>query len=238
MNETKVALISGSSRGLGKELSKILRKRGMEVITMGFESTSDVDIKCDLLDLELLQNEIKGYFQEGQQIDILVCNAGTGKLPSLNLSEPELKRYFLEKNYSTALNLIEAAVPYMKNQGSSVVGISSIAALKEISGAPVAYRDAKQELNRLFRIKARELAVRGIRFNVISPGNIFFEGSRWEEILIDNPVYVQELLENEVPLMRFIGPEEIADAIVYLSSEAGKNITGANLVIDGGQSLD
>ena len=80
--------------------------------------------------------------------------------------------------------------------------------------------------------------MQGIRFNVISPGNIFFEGSRWEEILIENPVYVQELLENEVPLMRFIGPEEIADAIVYLSSESGKNITGANLVIDGGQSLD
>ncbi len=238
MIDTKIALISGSSRGLGKELTQLLHDRGMEIITMGFETDSEVDIKCNLLDLELLQTEINGFFQKSPQIDVLVCNAGTGKLPATNLSDAELRKYFMDKNYFTALNLIEATVPYMKNPGSSVVGISSIAALKEITGAPTAYRDAKRELNRLFRSKARELATRGIRFNVISPGNIFFEGSRWEEILTQNPIYVQELLKKEVPLKRFIGPEEIADAIVYLSSEAAKNITGANLVIDGGQSLE
>ncbi len=238
MIDTKIALISGSSRGLGKELTQLLRDRGMEIITMGFETDSDVDIKCNLLDLELLQTEINGFFQKSPPIDVLVCNAGTGKLPTTNLSDAELRQYFMDKNYFTALNLIEATVPYMKNGGSSVVGISSIAALKEITGAPTAYRDAKRELNRLFRSKARELATRGIRFNVISPGNIFFKGSRWEEILTQNPIYVQELLKKEVPLKRFIDPEEIADAIVYLSSEAAKNITGANLVIDGGQSLE
>jgi NAD(P)-dependent dehydrogenase (short-subunit alcohol dehydrogenase family) len=238
MPKGQVALISGSSKGLGKELSSLLSKRGMKVITMGFESNSDVDIRCNLLEPKNLQIALKNYFQGGVQIDLLVCNAGTGKTPSIKLSDSELKHYFMEKNYFTALNLIEAAIPYMKTQSSSVVGISSIVALKEIPGAPTAYRVAKQELNRLFRIKAKEFAAQGIRFNVISPGNILFEGSRWEEILTENPRRVRELLDNEVPLKRFIGSEEIADAIIYLSSDSGKNITGANLVIDGGQSLD
>lgn len=238
MNKGKVVLISGSSRGLGKTLSNLLNSRGMEVITMGFESDSAVDIKCNLLKPDLLQEVIKDYFDSGKEIDLLVCNAGTGKVPDISLSEEELRCYFMEKNYFTALNLINAVIPYMKNQSSSVIGISSIAALKEIQGAPYAYRDAKIAMNRLFREKAKELAVRGIRFNIISPGNIFFDGSRWEEILKENPERVEKLLENDVPLKRFIGPEEIADAIVYLSSDSGKNITGANLVIDGGQSLD
>lgn len=204
---------------------------------MGYETPSEVDIRCNLLDLPTLEIELKKIFDLHGGIDILVSNAGTGKKPSEHTSEARIDEYFREKNFSTAENLISASTPYLKTPGASIVGISSIAALTEIPGVSKGYAKAKREMNRLFRKKAVELAKKGIRVNLISPGNIFFGGSRWEEITLENPKYVEELLRNKVPLHNFVSPSEIAAAILYLSSDQAKNITGSNLVIDGGQSL-
>jgi 3-oxoacyl-[acyl-carrier protein] reductase len=230
-------VLSGSSRGLGREMVGILRSKGFNVITMGFTSESEVDIRCDLLDLTSLKTAIKEASMQFGDINVLVCNAGTGKRPSKNLGEIEEKSYFRSKNLLTAQNLLIASEPYLAERNCSVIGISSIAALKEVMGAPLGYRDAKQALNAYFQEKARELAPRGIRVNVVSPGNIYFEGSRWHELSSENPGFVETVLEKDVPFQTFISPEEIAEAIVFLSSSSARNITGANLVIDGGQSL-
>jgi 3-oxoacyl-[acyl-carrier protein] reductase len=230
-------VISGSSRGLGRELALDLVSKGYNVITMGFKSEREVDIRCDLLDLTSLQHEFEEANNKFGEIDVLICNAGTGKRPNYNLTDLQERNYFLEKNLLTAQNLLIAAEPYLASQESCIVGISSIVALKEIAGAPTGYRSAKQAVNRLFQAKAKEYSTRGIRVNVISPGNIYFEGSRWQELATENPEFIQSLLEKDVPLHSFISPQEIADAIVFLSSKAARNITGVNLVIDGGQSL-
>lgn len=230
-------VISGSSRGLGRELALDLVSKGYNVITMGFKSEREVDIRCDLLNLPSLQHEFAKATKKFGEIDLLICNAGTGKRPSNNLSELEERNYFLDMNLLTAQNLLIATEPYLASQDSCVVGISSIVAVKEIAGAPIGYRSAKQALNRLFQEKAKEYATRGIRVNVISPGNIYFEGSRWQELSMEKPEFIQSLLEKDVPLHSFISPQEIADAIVFLSSSAARNITGVNLIIDGGQSL-
>jgi 3-oxoacyl-[acyl-carrier protein] reductase len=105
-----------------------------------------------------------------------------------------------------------------------------------IEGAPEGYAESKIALNEYFKESSRKLAHLGIRFNIISPGNVYFAGSRWEKIKTDSPEFVRDLLDIQVPLRSFISPQEITEAIVYLSSESAKNITGANLVIDGGQS--
>ncbi len=204
---------------------------------MGHETSSEVDIRCNLLDMSGLKFELKRIFKKHGFFDILVCNAGTGKVPSDSLSEFEIDEYFREKNFTTAENLLVAARPYLKIPGASIIGISSIVALTEIPGVPKGYTRAKRDLNQLFREKALEFAAFGIRVNLISPGNIFFSGSRWEEIIRDDPRYVEKLLLENVPLHNFVSPDEIASAILYLSSEQAKNITGTNLVIDGGQSL-
>ena len=72
--------------------------------------------------------------------------------------------------------------------------------------------------------------------NAILPGNVKFSGGRWEELELENPSKVKEMLEKEVPLKRFGEPEEIADAVLFLSSERAGFITGATLVVDGGQT--
>jgi 3-oxoacyl-[acyl-carrier protein] reductase len=237
MTEAKNVLISGSSRGLGREISKILISLGHNVWTMGFSSPAEVDIRCDLLNLDLLKHEIRNCFDAIGPIDILICNAGTGKSPAKPLNSIELERYFLEKNLHTSQNLLFATEPYLRSPGCSVIGISSIAALTEKSGAPEGYGKAKRLLNGFLADKALLLAEKGVRVNTISLGNVFFEGSRWDEIRKEKPEFVKELLSERVPLHKFISPNEIADAILYLSSKSAANITGTNLVIDGGQIL-
>ncbi len=236
MNNSRTVLISGCSKGLGFELASILKSKGWNVITMGFRTISNVDICCDLLDLVKLKELIPKILGE-KKIDLLICNAGGGKVQNENLNETELNKYFMEKNYTTTKNFIEAAEPYLDFGNCSIIGISSIAALKEIEGAPKAYSRAKRELNFYIKNKAKELAHRGIRVNLISPGNVYFEGSRWEEIEKNNPSFVREMLSQRVPFHSFISPSEIVDAILFLHSNSGRNITGNNLVIDGGQIL-
>jgi 3-oxoacyl-[acyl-carrier protein] reductase len=230
-------LVSGSSKGLGKQLANHFNDQGFRVITMGHETPGRVDIRCNLLDLRSLEVELKRVFDIHGAIDVIVCNAGSGKLPTEISSESTLREYFLEKNFQTAKNLLSAARPYLKTPGASVIGISSIVALTEIPEAPTGYAEAKKEMNQFFREQALELARDGIRVNLISPGNIFFSGSRWEQIALENPKFVDELLREKVPLREFISPDEIASAILYLSSDQAKNITGINLVVDGGQVL-
>lgn len=237
MPEKKNVLISGSSRGLGLEISKILKTLNFNVITMGFNSPTPVDIRCNLLDRKSLCFELQGLTKKIGLIDVLVCNAGTGKIPDQTLDNMALNRYFYERNYLTSESLLDEAEPFLRTPDSLVIGISSIAALIENSGAPRAYSDAKKKMNALFLDRAKILAEKGIRVNLISPGNIFFKGSRWEEIQLESPEIVKKLLRDKVPLHNFVSPTEIADAILFLASKAACNITGNNLIIDGGQSL-
>ncbi len=236
-NSPRNILISGSSKGLGKEIANNFRDLGLNVTTMGFQSKENVDIRCNLLDITAIDIELKKFYEKNGSIDILVCNAGGGKTPNPDFSESQSRKYFFERNFETARNLLNCAVPYLKSPGASVIGISSIVALTEINGAPKAYSEAKAKLNECFLEKALDLAKQKIRVNLISPGNLIFHGSRWSEISQENPAFVQELLRDRVPLREFISPEEIASAILYLSSDQARNIIGANLVIDGGQRL-
>lgn len=231
----KNILISGSSRGLGKELTQILRSQGYNVFTMGYSTDVPVDLRVDLSNGPDTKKLLKKFFDKNN-IDILVCNAGTGKRPQYLESTFSLSEYFEQKNYVTAKNLVEACMPYLKEK-SSIIAISSIVALKSMEGAPKEYAASKLKLNSYIKKLALQCSGRDIRCNIISLGNVFFYGSRWEEISIEKPIFVQELLENVVPLHRFISPDEIAYAIIYLSSELSRNITGMNLIIDGGQSL-
>ena len=218
-------------------MSKILKSLGHNVLTMGHMSKTEVDIRCDLLNLDLLRKELYTCFETVGAIDILICNAGSGRLPIENLGKADLEQYFIEKNFQTSQNLLFAATPYLRTPGCSIIGISSIAALTDNSGAPEGYSKSKRMMNKLFTDTAIHMAQKGIRANVISPGNIYFEGSRWDEISNDKPDYVSEILNKKVPLHRFINPIEIVDSILFLSSSSAVNITGINLIIDGGQVL-
>lgn len=233
----KNILISGSSKGLGKELLRCLSNDDTQIYSMGNVTSADVDIRVDLRNFDATNLAIERFFEDKDPISILICNAGSGRPPETKLRKRQARRHFLELNVKTAENLIRACRPFFIADETSVVAISSIAAITNIKGAKPEYGKSKRTLNNLVKKLALQDAEFGFRYNLISPGNIYFEGSRWSEIISQNPKFVNDLLTNEVPLRRFISPEEIADAINFLSSPAAKNITGLNLVIDGGQSL-
>lgn len=232
----KTALISGASKGIGKQLKPLLELSGFRVVTMGFETNSLVDIRVDLRSLADVRQAVDDFFTQEIGIDLLICNAGTGR-PPVHLPDNDWPDYFIETNVVTAKNLVLASLNHLVPSNSCVIGISSIAAAKHLPNSPKGYGESKQLLNETFRELATKYAKRRTRFNIISLGNVLFEGSRWSEISNENPTLVERLLEEEVPLGSFITPREIAAAIVYLASDDALNITGANLFLDGGQSL-
>ena len=237
MINPKIALISGASAGLGKEIAPFISDLGFQVIKLGFKSAGRVDYRADLTNPILAQELISQIIDDNGEISLVIANAGGGKKPPGELSPGELDTYFMERNFYTAKNLISSSMESLIQTKGSVIAISSIVALKEIENAPTGYAKSKKALNSFIREIALEQGKTGVRANLISPGNIFFPGSRWDELKTLNPELVSKTLSEHVPLGNFITPAEIAAAIKYLSSGQACNITGTNIVIDGGQSL-
>ena len=112
--------------------------------------------------------------------------------------------------------------------------ISSIAGL-EFLGAPTAYSTAKSALNSFVKTLSHRLAP-GVRVNAIAPGNIWIPEGAWHKKSIINEKKLKEMLDEKVPLKRFGLPEEVADLVLFMSSEKAAFITGSCYVIDGGQT--
>jgi 3-oxoacyl-[acyl-carrier protein] reductase len=233
----RIAVISGASKGLGQQLVPYLEEMDYQVITLGLHSEGIVDYRADLTSRALSDELVSTINQEHGDISLLIANAGGGKRPTDSNSEVEEHDYFMQRNFTTARNLISASLETLIRASGSVIAISSIVAIKHVPNAPSGYVESKRALNAFIKETALNQAKNGVRANIISPGNIYFSGSRWEELQNLNPGMVSNTLEKEVPLGRFIAPVEIAAAIKFLSSKEAYNITGANLVIDGGQSL-
>jgi 3-oxoacyl-[acyl-carrier protein] reductase len=113
--------------------------------------------------------------------------------------------------------------------------VSSITAL-EAFGAPVDYSTAKSAVSALAKNMARKLA-KEVRVNVLAPGNVYFSDGSWDEKIKQDPERVKKILASTVPMNRFGTPEEMADAALFLCSERAEFITGATLVVDGGQTV-
>jgi NAD(P)-dependent dehydrogenase (short-subunit alcohol dehydrogenase family) len=233
----KLAVISGASRGLGLEMSPYIESLGYTVIRLGLNSPGPVDFRCDLSNQIQAFSCVMEITENLGDIDLLICNAGTGKRPTNMQSEPLIAKYFNDTNFLTAKNLIEGALPSLRRTKGNIIAISSIVAIKDIPDAPVGYTIAKKMLNSYVKTVAKIEAHEGVRANIVSPGNLIFPKSRWEELTRENPKFVKDKLANEVPLGTLITPLEIAGAVTFLLSEQARNITGANIIVDGGQSL-
>jgi len=125
-------------------------------------------------------------------------------------------------------------MPSIKKSRGSIIFISSICGVEAL-GAPTDYSVAKAALNAFSKNLAKKVGP-DVRVNSVAPGNIYFEGGTWEKKIKENKSMVDVMLENEVPLRRLGKPEEVADAVKFLCSERASFITGATLVVDGGQT--
>lgn len=240
----KVALVTGSSKGIGNAIAKSLCDEGCNVVLNGrkknqltaaaknFINTSV--FVADVTNPNDCKSLIKHTIETWGKLDILVCNVGCGSsVPPGHETVSEWKRIF-DINFFSTTNMIAAAESELRKTNGSILCISSIAGL-EVFGAPITYSVAKSALNSYVKNISKPLAKSGIRINALAPGNIFFKGSVWEKKIAENRTKVNKMLKEHVALQRFGKPEEIAYFASFLVSPRCMFATGSVYVLDGGQ---
>jgi 3-oxoacyl-[acyl-carrier protein] reductase len=242
-----VALVTGSSRGIGLAIAAKLAQEGCRVAlnargedslavaqrgVAGKTSMHVADVSTEAGARALIAATLDCW----TQLDILICNVGSGaSVPPGQETETEWRRV-LDVNLLAATNTIAAARAALtrSTRQPAIVCISSICGSAAL-GAPVTYSAAKAALNATVRGLARPLAGAGIRINAVAPGNIVFEGGTWASKVAETPATVADMLRREVALNRLGRPEEIADVVAFLASPRSSFITGTVIVADGGQ---
>lgn len=249
--EEKKIIITASTDGIGYAAADKFLEEGACVLLNGRNETKAAE-KADFLKAKFGEGKVFLYvgdttsengIREMRQyagnvlghIDCIVANVGSGRpIGSHRLETVEWEKGF-DINLFSAVKLIqEFDDMWGQQEGGSIVMISSLAACERI-GAPYAYAAAKEGIRVLTKYLSDDYAVRNIRVNCVIPGNVFYHGGRWEELLNQDREGIEKYIQENVPLKRFAKPEEVADAIVFLASERAAFITGTSLLVDGGQ---
>jgi len=246
----KVAIVSGSSRGIGKAIAGRLLAEGCEVYVTGRDSDSLESTRHefyqqfgdkvhayqgDLTDSTVLESLISSVCSRHQRLDIAVANIGSGQSKLGWDVGDDIWLQAFQTNFFAAVRLSREAIRVMCKNGGSIIFISSIAGVEAIA-APVPYSTAKAALLSYVANTARIVALHGIRLNSISPGNVLFPGGTWDRKMREDSNGVAKYIADTVPMNRFGRPEEIADAVAFLASEKAAFITGSNMLVDGGQT--
>jgi 3-oxoacyl-[acyl-carrier protein] reductase len=240
MNNKQIVLVTGSSKGIGAAIAKKFMDSNWVVIqnsrTIIPEESliGDTSITADVTKSDEVTSLVKQIKDTYGHLDALVCNVGSGK--NIDSSDSEERwNHFIKMNLLSASNIIEQALSLLDH--SSVTVISSICGNSVVDGAPIEYSTAKAALNQYIRVMGKKYAEKEIRFNLVSPGNVIFDGSQWDEKLKSDEKNTTNYIKQNVPMGKFIEPQDISEMVYYLSSINSRFITGQNFVIDGGQSL-
>ena len=244
----KRAFITGGTRGIGLATAKAFLQEGGIIYLNGHNAPKLLAV-CKTLKEEsggevfpclgdMTLADAVGKLREtmkAESLDIAVMKLGNGKAEDKNELSPDEWRRFYEINTLSAVNVLNQLFPLLKRgKHANVVLVSSVVA-RERSAAPVGYAAAKGAILTLCRYLSAQWADDGIRVNAVMPGNVYFSGGRWEEIMATDEEGTLDYIRRAVPMNRFGTPEEIADAVLFLASERAKFITGAMLNVDGGQ---
>jgi 3-oxoacyl-[acyl-carrier protein] reductase len=241
----KVAIVTGSSRGIGRAIALALAKDGANIvvnaasnITKAREVAKEIEsmgrealgVVADVSKKEHVESMVEQTLKRFGKIDILVNNAGVvgPTVPIQELSEEDWERV-ISVDLKGAFLCCRAVIPHMIRQRSGkIVNISSIAG-KEGNANMAAYCAAKAGIIGLTKALAEEVAKYGIRVNCVCPALI-------ETELVERMDKKQaEYLKSKIPLGRLGKPEEVAELVKFLVSDASDFITGQAINIDGGR---
>ena len=242
----KVAVVTGGSRGIGRTICLQFAGMGAKVV-INYVSRSEaaeetkaqveamggecVVVKFDVSKTSEVQDAFKQIIAECGRIDILVCNAGVTRDGLLATMKEEAWDQVMAVNLKGAFNCIKVGCrPMMKQRWGRIVIITSVVGFTGNAGQ-ANYSAAKAGLVGLTRSAARELASRGITVNCVAPGYID------TDMTSELPEAVKEKILSEIPLGILGQPEDIAEAVTYLASDAARYITGQAIHVNGGMFM-
>lgn len=246
MEENKTVLVTGGSRGIGKEIALKFAKQGYDVIINYVSDKTDTEelkkeleanggkaliVKADVTNPEQIENLVKKAIETFEKIDVLVNNAGITKDNLLmRMSEEEFDKV-IEVNLKGTYLMTKAVSKYMmKKRQGSIINLSSVVGVTGNAGQ-CNYAASKAGIIGFTKSVAKELASRNIRANAIAPG---FIATDMTDVLSDE---IKETIQNQIPLKRMGNAKEVAELAYFLGSEQSSYITGQVIHVDGGMVM-
>jgi 3-oxoacyl-[acyl-carrier protein] reductase len=235
----KTALVTGSTRGIGRAVAQALANSGARVAIVGRDKDKasavaseigkgSMGFACEVSDSASMTQLIADVEKEFGGIDILVNNAGITRDDLIMRMSVEAWRDVLETNLFGAFYATKAVMrPMLKARTGRIINITSVSGQAGNAGQ-ANYSAAKAGLIGLTKATAREVASRGITCNAIAPGFVLTELTQG---LSES---IQEMIRTQTPLGRFGTPEEVSAAVAFLASDEASYITGQFLAVDGG----
>jgi 3-oxoacyl-[acyl-carrier protein] reductase len=247
----KVAIVTGSSRGLGlaaatalaqERAHVVLCARGEETLQNAAEgirqnvagatlATVAADVSTEAGATAIVNTAIERF----GRIDVLVNNVGTAKGADLESTTDADWQEAMEQTLFPAVRMSRLAVPLMRKQGGGAIVIVSSIFGRE-AGGRMTYNAVKAAEISLTKSLALQLAKDQIRVVSVAPGSILFEGGSWWKRQQSDPEGIAKFVKQELPFGRFGKPEEVGAAIAFLASPKASWISGTTVVVDGCQS--
>ncbi len=246
MEERKVVLVTGGSRGIGKEVAKVYAENGYDVAINYVSDKTDVEgiekefkdlgvkclmVKADVSNGEDVEKMVEEVISEFGKIDVLVNNAGITKDTLLmRMSEEDFDKV-IEINLKGTYLVTKQVTKYMmKKRQGSIINLASVVGVVGNAGQ-CNYSASKAGIIGFTKSVAKELASRNIRANAVAPG---FIETDMTNVLKDE---VKESINAQIPLKRMGNAREVAEVIYFLGSEKSSYITGQVINIDGGMVM-
>ena len=248
----KVAIITGSSRGLGFASAKALaaegcrvclcargeerlREAAMEVASVAGDASAVLAVAADVSRLDGVQLVVDRAVAAFGGIDILVNNVGLAGGAGLLETSDDQWQEAIDQTLFPAVRASRLVVPHMQRRGGGAIVIVASIFGRE-AGGRMTYNAVKAAEISLGKSLAQQLASSNIRVNSVSPGSILFEGGSWWRRQQADPQAIANFVKHELPFGRFGRPEEVGDVVAFLCSPRASWISGTSVVVDGCQS--
>ena len=241
--EGKTILVTGATSGIGKATAIICSQMGAKVIAVGRDEIRLEELQLEVRGLEenlfisadLTNTEqVKALIEQCPELDGIANCAGIANMNPFQFATKDEMQRVMEVNYYAPVMLVNQLLKAKKlKKGSSVVFVSSVDGQKIVHAGNSVYSASKSALVGMARNMAIDLVSKKIRVNCVLPGTtntpMIRTGSATEEMLTETA--------KQLPMKRFAEPVEIANAIVFLLSDAASYITGTEIVVDGGTTI-